>query len=182
VPVELEPARRRRRTVTVVIVVSVAVVMVIAVGVGAARVLQPDRNDEVSMSHPLPDLSRGDRGPVRHDLEPLTKRFSALGSPRAATWQGGTLGSDRVPGPSTYWIEAVVQLEPGAAHPLAEAHGATPVAAPGIDEALSPALTAGPWVAGDQLDGAFRAEGFSGRVFVDEQHDTLVLLVVGGPN
>jgi hypothetical protein len=166
----------------VAIAASIAVVMVIAVGVGAARVRQPDRNDEVSMSHPLPDLSRGDRGPVRHDLEPLTKRFEALGAPRAATWQGGTLGSDRVPGPSTYWIEGVVQLQPGTARTLAETHGATPVTAPGIDGALSPALTAGPWVASDRLDGAFRAEGFSGRVFVDEEHDTLVLLVVGGPN
>jgi hypothetical protein len=182
VPVEPEPVRRRRRSAPVIIVVLVAVVIVMAAGIGAVCVLRPDDEPEVSMSHPLPALSRGDRGPVRHDLEPLVKRFGALGSPRGATWQGGTLGSDRVPGPSTYWIEAVVQLEPGTAHRLVEANGGAPVPPPQIDGALTPALTAGPWAASEPLDGAFRAEGFRGRAFVDEAHDTLVLLLVGGPN
>jgi hypothetical protein len=163
--------------------VVIAAMIVLASAVGAVAVLGTDDPEtEVSMSHPLPELSRGDRGEVRHDLDPLVKRFAALGSPRGATWQGGTLGSDRVPGPSTYWIEAVVQLQPGSARQLAEAHAAQPVAAPRIDEALAPALTPGPWVASDQLDGAFRADGFSGRAFLDSGNDALVLLVVGGPN
>jgi hypothetical protein len=49
---------------------------------------------------------------IRHDLEPLIKRFPGLGAPVSATWMSGTFGDPRVPGPSTYWIDAVVQLRP----------------------------------------------------------------------
>jgi len=57
-------------------------------------------------------------GETRTDLEPLTKRFSALGDPVAATWISGTMGSSDVPGPSTYWIDAVVEVTPAQADEL----------------------------------------------------------------
>ena len=56
-------------------------------------------------------------GSVRHDLEPLTKRFSALATPISATWMSGTLSGDS-PGPSTYWIDGVVTLRPEVAQSL----------------------------------------------------------------
>src|SRR5262249_36335117 len=55
---------------------------------------------------------------IRHDCEPLTKRFPAIGHPISARWMGGSLGggshsrvSDFVPGPTDYWIDAVIELE-----------------------------------------------------------------------
>ncbi|MCL2490908.1 MAG: hypothetical protein FWF36_09375, partial [Propionibacteriaceae bacterium] len=50
------------------------------------------------------------RGQRRTDLEPLTKRFPLLGSPVAAIWYSGQMGDDSIPGPTTYWIDAVVTL------------------------------------------------------------------------
>ncbi|GAB3878140.1 hypothetical protein GCM10028802_18960 [Terrabacter terrigena] len=43
-----------------------------------------------------PDQS--DTGEVRTDLEPVPRRFSALGRPVSETWMSGTLGGD-APGP-----------------------------------------------------------------------------------
>lgn len=40
--------------------------------------------------------------------EPLTKRFSVLADPREVQWMSGTYGNPRNPGPSTYWIDAVI--------------------------------------------------------------------------
>ena len=49
-------------------------------------------------------------GGLRTDSDPLTKRYAVLGTPRGVTWVSGTVGDERVPGPSTYWIDAVVVL------------------------------------------------------------------------
>ncbi|SMC48394.1 hypothetical protein [Janibacter indicus] len=65
-----------------------------------------------------PTKAVDERG-TRTDLDPLTSRFPDLGEPVSATWQSGTLGDDRsAPGPSTYWIDAVVTVEPGVADSL----------------------------------------------------------------
>ncbi|MCT1618853.1 hypothetical protein [Janibacter hoylei] len=56
---------------------------------------------------------------TRSDVEPLTQRFPDLGDPVSATWQSGTLGDSRTaPGPSTYWIDAAVTVEPEVADSL----------------------------------------------------------------
>ena len=132
------------------------------------------------MSRPLPNIDRGNRGKVRNDLEPLTRRFPALGTPLGATWQSGVLGDSRVPGPSTYWIEAVVKVTPETAAALQRDTGVAPTNPPVVPHDLAPALTDGPWFAGDALDRAFATSGFAGRAFLDVENTTLVLLVVGG--
>lgn len=68
---------------------------------------------------PTEPTKRVDERGTRTDLDPLTTRFPDLGDPVSATWQSGTLGGDRdAPGPSTYWIDAVVNVEPEAADSL----------------------------------------------------------------
>jgi hypothetical protein len=138
------------------------------------------RSEPAELTRPLPDRSRGDRGEVRHDLKPLTKRFG-LGEPRGATWQGGVL-ADRAPGPSSYWIEAVVQLAPGAGAELAGRTGATPTDPPVVPEELRPALSDGPWVTSPALRSSpIMGGGFTGNAFLDVDDDVLVLLTVAGP-
>ena len=49
---------------------------------------------------------------IRHDLDPLTSRFPLVGHPLSAlwvTWHSASGGV--VPGPATYWIDAVITLE-----------------------------------------------------------------------
>ena len=49
---------------------------------------------------------------LRTDRQPIEKRYPQLGAFTSVHWLGGTLGSDRVPSPSTYFIEAAVELRP----------------------------------------------------------------------
>ena len=56
-----------------------------------------------------PADKQGD-GKLREEASPLTSRFPALGTPIKVRWMSGTLGTS--PGPSTYWIDAVVWVTP----------------------------------------------------------------------
>jgi hypothetical protein len=174
--------QRQRPSRLAVVSIALACGLLVAVAGGAFVIIQSrSSSDDLTMSHPLPESSRGDRGPVRHDLEPLTKRFAALGSPTTATWQGGVLGSRDAPGPSTYWIEAVIHLDQGRGDQLVAEHPGAPGGAPVVDEALATALPDGPWVAGPELDRAFEADGYRGRVFVAPDDDAVVILTIRQP-
>lgn len=79
--------------------------LVVLVLLGGCGVLGGDERSDT------PAKVVDERG-MRTDLAPLITRFPQIGDPVAARWQSGTLGQDRsAPGPSTYWIDAVVELD-----------------------------------------------------------------------
>ena len=83
-------------------------------------------------------------GAVRHDLPPLTSRFPLLGEPTGSTWFAGTVGSDRAPGPSTYWIDAVVEVPSSTVASLLAEHSPVPaVTAPDEVPELASEVPAG---------------------------------------
>lgn len=119
-------------------------------------------------------------GEVRKDLEPLTKRFSVLGSPKTATWMSGTMGDSDVPGPSTYWIDAIVTLAPGEARALRSKYAATEAqGAPDVIDGLRGKVPQGRLLASDALDSAFSQDGFSTKAFLDVEANQVVLTAKG---
>lgn len=119
-------------------------------------------------------------GELRTDLDPLVKRFPELRAAEGARWMSGTFGSSRAPGPSTYWIDAVVTLPRGGVDDLESAHapesgGQTP----DVVEGLRAELPAGPFLTGDRLDRAFGHGEWSARVYLDPDRDALVLVATG---
>lgn len=119
-------------------------------------------------------------GAVRTDLEPLTKRFSALGAPVAATWLSGTVGDEGVPGPTTYWIDAVVRLDPAVAQTLAdETAPQETTEVPAVVDDLRDDLPDGPLLAGDALDARFAESGFVATAYLDVDDATVVLVSLG---
>lgn len=117
-------------------------------------------------------------GRVRTDLEPLTKRFSALGQPVAATWMSGTLSGD-APGPSTYWIDAVVTLSPDVAQAL-RATGPTPTTdTPQVTDEVRAAIPDGGLLAGSDLDATFAQGEFRAKAYLLEGADAVVLVALG---
>jgi hypothetical protein len=132
-------------------------------------------------------------GQLRTDAEPLLKRFPLLGRPLALQWMSGTLGDSRVPGPSTYWIDAIVDLPPEHAAWLRQNYGlpsagssatgsaATaepPTAAiPNLTPALQALLAPGPWQSSRELNTALSQQGFLVRAYL--QADRLVLVALG---
>lgn len=119
-------------------------------------------------------------GERRTDLRPLTTRFSALGVPESAVWMSGTYGDPGVPGPSTYWIDAVVQLAPATARELRRDYDPPPTdRAPDVVDGLRPGLPDGPLLTSDRLDAAFTEGRFSATAYLAPDSDSVVLVALG---
>lgn len=117
---------------------------------------------------------------IRHDFEPLTKRFLGLGAPVSATWMSGTFGDPRVPGPSTYWIDAVVQLRPEQATDLrAQFAVRDDGRRPDVALELRRALPTGALLTGADLDRAWSSSGWAATVYIAEGSPTVVVTARG---
>ncbi|EWC60053.1 hypothetical protein UO65_4619 [Actinokineospora spheciospongiae] len=122
--------------------------------------------------------SKSGTGELRTDLDPLTKRFPLLTQAETAQWMSGTLGDDRVPGPSTYWIDAIVTLPRATVAEISE--GAREGAAtPEVVEGLRDRLPEGPFLTGESLDDAFTGKGWSATAYLAKDTNTVVLVTVG---
>lgn len=124
---------------------------------------------------PQPSVRSGS-GEIRHELTPLTDRFPQLGDATAATWMSGTLGDDRAPGPSTYWIDAIITLDEGGYAALrSQSSLESTTELPKLDAGLDPSLPAGPLLRSDSLDAEFSKDGRDTTVFLDDESRSLVL-------
>lgn len=111
-------------------------------------------------------------GEVRHDLDPLTDRFPQLGEPESATWLSGTMGD--APGPSLYWIDAVIVLSPAEFDTLQEGSTLEQVPAPETEVDLP----AGPLLRSDELDAEFSQDEFQTEIYLDEASRSVVLITL----
>lgn len=87
---------------------------------------------------------------VRSDPAPLLRRFPNLGHPVKTTWSSGTLG-DVVVGPTSYWIDAVVEVTDEVANDL-RALAAEGVAMPSVISEIAVVAPEGPFVGSPQLN------------------------------
>lgn len=125
---------------------------------------------------PAPAATRSGTGELRHDLKPLTDRFARLASATKATWMSGTLGDDRVPGPSTYWIDAVVTLDEADYAALrSETDAQSTTETPAVDPGLEDELPDGPFLRSDALDDLFSPDDYESTVFLDDASRTVVV-------
>jgi hypothetical protein len=146
-----------------------------------------DRSDDSAGASPAPA-----EGEVREDPAPLTRRFPAVGDPVSVRWMSGVLGegdsgSDAridVPGPSTYWIEAVIELAPDSAERLRSwalaSSAPSDEGPPPLHELLRSSLPDGPFLAGDALDAGLTDDEWSTDAYLSEDGHTLVLLSLDG--
>ncbi|MGV0913435.1 hypothetical protein ABQF31_03515 [Mycobacterium syngnathidarum] len=117
---------------------------------------------------------------VRHDLEPLTKRFPEIGNPISADWMGGTLGAQSdsraaVPGPSVYWIEAIIELEPATADGLRSKYAPAATSEQPNLKNLQTGLPAGPYLTSSALDTALSNKDWRSTAYLDGASNTLVM-------
>lgn len=116
---------------------------------------------------------------VRHDLAPLTSRFPALAAPVSAdwvTWNSADPNDRSIPGPTTYWIDAVVRLEPATAAALMTTYQPRlDGRSPEVHDLLVAELPPGPYHSGAELDRAFSASGWITHVYLQPTADLLVL-------
>lgn len=144
---------------------------------GACTTDSPTPTDR-TRSSTVSSATKTGTGEVRTDLDPLTKRFSALGQPVSATWLSGTLGGD-APGPSTYWIDAVVEVSPQTAASLRAASPAPTSETPDVEEALRPNVPSGQLLRSEALDALFAQGTFRAKAYLAADSDTVVLVALG---
>ncbi|GAA3669425.1 hypothetical protein GCM10022267_65160 [Lentzea roselyniae] len=119
-------------------------------------------------------------GELRTGLEPLTKRFPALDDVEQARWMSGTLGSDRAPGPSTYWIDAVVTLPESKIDELKSAYAPESTGkSPEVVEGLRAELPTGTFLTSDRLDQAFSHDKWFAKAYLVPDRRALVLVATG---
>ncbi|WP_273736473.1 hypothetical protein [Mycolicibacterium septicum] len=118
---------------------------------------------------------------IRHDLEPLTKRFPVIGNPVSATWMSGTLGTQSdsratVPGPSVYWIEAIIELEPATTDTLRSKYALTATGeTPHLNDNLRTEVPAGTFLTSPALDTALSNNDWRSTAYLHSSSNTLVM-------
>ncbi len=144
----------------------------------AAACSSPTENEEGRSA----EAQKSGSGVLRTDKEPLTNRFSALEAPLEVRWMSGTYGDARipVPGPSTYWIDAVITLDDGNIDKLTTAYspvssGQTPSVVEGMKEYLPP----GPFRTSEVMSAAFNQERWGASAYLDPSSNKLVLVAIG---
>ena len=125
------------------------------------------------MTSPSAASKSGD-GALRHDLEPLAKRYPQFLTATSVTWMSGTMGTSDI-GPSTYWIDAVIVLPEEDFASLMALAGLSEVAAPSVVDGMVSHLPPGPFVGGASLDADVSANGYGASAVLDVANRTVVL-------
>jgi len=159
------------------LVIAAAVLTLATAGACSTEPNPPADRTRSTVSTVTPGTKTG-TGEVRTDLEPLTKRFSALGQPVSATWMSGTLGGD-APGPSTYWIDAVVKVAPETAATLRATSPQPATETPGVEDGVRAGLPSGQLLTSKALDALFAQGSFRAKAYLAADSDTVVLVALG---
>ncbi len=114
----------------------------------------------------------------RTDPQPLVDRFSALGTPQQVAWVSGTIGQSRVPGPTTYWIDAIITLSPEQAAGLIKQAGTLVPVTLTTNELLAPDRPVGVLSGSQQLNQALSTSTFGVQAGLGGDHRTLVLQAI----
>lgn len=115
------------------------------------------------------------------DAEPVRTRTRHLPEDASYLWWSGTLGSD-APGPSGYWVDAIVTLPASRAQELRALCTQDDAAEPGTPEAvpeLLAELTIEDFSECPGIADRVRAEGWSPRAWISAAAPVLVLTLQG---
>ncbi len=97
-------------------------------------------------------------GDARTDTAPLVKYFPVIGNPESAQWVTWNNATERAPGPTIYWIEAVIRLTPADADRLRNSYHPTPTtASPELKSQVQQYVPPGRYLSGPELDQALRS-------------------------
>lgn len=152
-----------------------AAALAVVAALGVVSACQP--KDATQSSSPA--TKAGD-GRIRTDLEPLVSRFPALGTPRSAQWSSGTMGDPAQIGPSTYWIDAVVELDPQTTRDLTGTALHQDDTTYDLVPAIAALVPAGAKTSSPELRTKFALTDWRVSVGIVRGTDTLVLSALGG--
>ncbi|SMQ62222.1 hypothetical protein SAMN06295943_0734 [Agreia sp. VKM Ac-1783] len=159
-------------------IAAAALVTVLSLALGGCAIAPPHANSRTPETPTMTEttMKRGGTGELRTDLEPLTSRFDLLTGAESATWLSGTLGDDSVPGPSIYWIDAIVTLPEADAQKIVGEYEVTQTTTtPTVESPLDEKVPEGPYLASPALDAAFSQDTFRSTVHLAADGRTLIV-------
>lgn len=154
---------------------AVLVLFAAALAVGCSPQAQPEPDS--------PNADKQVEGELRTETEPLVGLLPSLTGIDSATWLAGTWGSadSLVPGPTDYWVDAVVALPADVAQNLRQDPTTVPAdGAPEVVADLEPYLPDGDLLQGEAIDEFLtRSAGpeVGGHAFLKTNGDLLVFSV-----
>ena len=119
-------------------------------------------------------------GTVKTNLDSITNRVPGLAGATAVSWTGGTTGDDRAPGPTTYWIDAVLDVPAETLSELRTTFETKPVDAPDLAPALEGVLPEGPFESSFELDKSLSSGDWQVQAYLAPDSNQLVVLILGG--
>lgn len=154
----------RRHALTAAITMMTSACLVITGCIKSDETYQQEKRDRIEAA------------PLRTDLEPIASRWPQLGDIQQAHWVGGILTDERVPGPNTHFIEAVVVLTPAEMTRLTDQYQYAPGPPPPDPPAsLLPYLPEGTWLNDEEADQAFSSNDLTTGVFLHPE-DAIVYI------
>lgn len=119
-----------------------------------------------------------DPGEMRTDVDPIASRVPQLGDDFTVQWFGGTTGDDRAPGPSTYWVDALVAPSTGVADLVGDI--ALSPGTPVVGDDLAALVPDCAWERSDEIDESWGPTGWETHVWLCLEHEQVVLTLLGG--
>lgn len=145
----------------------------LALVVGLAALTLAGCTNEPEAHGDQPDPSE-----LRTDIEPIVGRVPTLGSDFTAQWFSNTTYTQRAPGPSTYWINALVTPADGVGD-LIDGQPLSP-GDPDVREQLAELLPECDWEYSEEIDRAWGPIDWDTHVWFCQESDQLVITMVGG--
>lgn len=144
-----------------------------AVGLVLSGLVLAGCSDEAVQSRDQPTPTE-----LRTDIEPIVGRVPTLGSDFTAQWFSNTTYNQRAPGPSTYWINALVTPADGV-EALIDDQPLSP-GDPDVREQLAELLPECGWEYSEEIDRAWGPIDWDTHVWFCQDSDQLVITMVGG--
>lgn len=115
---------------------------------------------------------------MRTDIGPLVGRIPSLGSDFTAQWFSNTTFDQRGPGPSSFWINALITPAKGVEH-LIDGGSLSP-STPDVRDQLAEILPECEWESSTEIDRAWGPLDWDTNVWFCLERDQLVITMAGG--
>lgn len=120
-------------------------------------------------------------GKVRNELASIAARFPMLKNAKSIQWTSGVMGDPAMPGPSLYWIDAVIRPDAGLLEKISQLEGLAHAQPPGdTHPAIQRLIPEGRYQTLPELDGLFTHGTWLCKAYF-EPSQNLVLLLAKGP-
>ena len=119
-------------------------------------------------------------GKVRNELAPIAARFPMLKNAKSIQWTSGVMGDPAMPGPSLYWIDAVIRPDAALLEKISQLESLAHAQPPGdMHPAIQRLIPEGRYQTSPELDGLFTHGTWLCQAYFEPSQNLVLLLAKG---